>query len=153
MHGSMIIIPLLCPVFHTSCSYGFSPAISAYRAFGFSCNGKENTLADCVGAGAVCQIDSVDHALAVECGGNGPRKLMNALILMNLSFFAKTVELLLIGGQNGCQGLLVQRPLDSPSQRFGLSCDLDAGVNEARAICRHIGCSANGARRAADPTV
>lgn len=60
-------------------------------------------------------------------------------------------ELVLIGGQNGCQGLLIQRPLDSPSQRFGLSCDLDAGDNEAKAVCRHIGCNANGARRAADP--
>ena len=63
------------------------------------------------------------------------------------------LELLLLGGQNRCQGLLIQRPLNDPSQRFGLSCDLDAGDNEAKVICRHIGCSSVGARRAPDPTV
>ena len=63
------------------------------------------------------------------------------------------LELLLLGGQNRCQGLLIQRPLNSPDQRFGLSCDLDAGDNEAKVICRHIGCNPNGARRAPDPTV
>ena len=29
--------------YHT-CSYGFSPAINAYRAFGFFCYGNENVL-------------------------------------------------------------------------------------------------------------
>ena len=58
------------------CSYGFSPAINAYRAFGFTCNGNENSLSNCQQIGAVCRTDDVDHALAVECGGSGPRKLM-----------------------------------------------------------------------------
>ena len=57
-------------------SYGFSPAINAYRAFGFTCNGNENSLSNCQQTGAVCRTDDVDHALAVECGGSGPRKLM-----------------------------------------------------------------------------
>ena len=58
-------------------SYGFSPAINAYRAFGFTCNGNENSLSNCQQTGAVCRTDDVDHALAVECGGSGPRKLMH----------------------------------------------------------------------------
>jgi hypothetical protein len=61
------------------CSYGFSPAINAYRAFGFTCNGNENSLSNCQQTGAVCRTDDVDHALAVECGGSGPRKLMHVM--------------------------------------------------------------------------
>ena len=61
-------------------SYGFSPAINAYRAFGFTCIGNENTLSDCQGSGAVCRTDDVDHALAVECGGSGPRKYIHVHI-------------------------------------------------------------------------
>ena len=68
-------------VFYTSCSYGFSPAINAYQVFGFSCTGNESTLVDCLGTGGVCQADSVDHALAVECGVSEPCKLMNSVIL------------------------------------------------------------------------
>lgn len=60
-----------------SYSYRFSPAINAYQAFGFSCNGNENRLSDCRGSGAVCQVDSAAHALAVECGGSSPRKFMH----------------------------------------------------------------------------
>ena len=78
---------------------------------------------------------------------------MQCNILKWLDYNTLPTELLLIGGANRCQGLLIQRPLTSNDQRFGLSCDLDAGNNEAQVVCRHIGCNPVGARRAPDPTV
>ena len=77
-----------------------------------------------------------------------PTSWISSLLLMICH-----VELLLLGGSNRCRGLLIQRPLNDPSQRFGVSCDLDAGDNEAKVICRHIGCNPNGARRSPDPRV
>ena len=62
------------PIFLDLCSYGFSAAVNSYRAFGFTCNGNENALSSCSQSGAICQTDSVDHALAVECGGASPGK-------------------------------------------------------------------------------
>ena len=49
--------------------YGFSPAINAYSAFGFSCTGSESSLSQCSEPGAVCTTDNADFAIAIECGG------------------------------------------------------------------------------------
>ena len=65
---------MIVTVFFSPFSYGFSSAINSYRAFGFSCNGNENSLSNCQQTGAVCRSDDADYALAVECGGSGPRK-------------------------------------------------------------------------------
>lgn len=48
--------------------YGFSPAISSYNAFGFSCTGSESSLSACSESGAFCVADDVDSAVTVECG-------------------------------------------------------------------------------------
>ena len=49
--------------------YGFSPAINAYSAFGFSCTGSESSLSQCSEPGAVCTTDNANFAIAIECGG------------------------------------------------------------------------------------
>ena len=82
------------------CSYGFSPAINAYRAFGFTCNGNENSLSNCQQTGAVCRTDDVDHALAVECGGSGPRKLMHGIKSMRADWAGGVHALLSIPPRN-----------------------------------------------------
>ena len=49
--------------------YGFSPAINAYSAFGFSCTGNESNLSQCSEPGAICTTDNANFAIAIECGG------------------------------------------------------------------------------------
>ena len=49
--------------------YGFSPAINAYSAFGFSCTGSESSLSQCSEPGAICTTDNANFAVAIECGG------------------------------------------------------------------------------------
>ena len=74
IHGVMFLLivmqglDLILIIFFLS-RYGFSPAINAYSAFGFSCTGSESSLSQCSEPGAVCSTDNANFAIAIECGG------------------------------------------------------------------------------------
>ena len=59
----------------------------------------------------------------------------------NCALFA---VLRLVGGPNRCEGRLVA--LDSDGE-YGQACNFFTGDNEAKVVCRQIGCEAGGARR------
>jgi hypothetical protein len=57
------------------CSESFSPrfglsSVNVYRGFGEVCSGTENALIECQRRGSICTADSVDHAVAIACGGS-----------------------------------------------------------------------------------
>ena len=60
--------------------------------------------------------------------------------------FCSRAALRLVGDANSCQGLLEIRP--ASSTLFGQACDLNAGDNEAKAICRQLNCDVAAATRA-----
>ena len=55
--------------------FGFPDGVDAYRGLGASCSGTESSLNDCTQEGSVCAVDSVQHAIAITCGGSGGSKV------------------------------------------------------------------------------
>ena len=51
--------------------FGFPGGVNVYRGFGASCSGTESNLNNCTQEGSVCAADSVQHAIAITCGGSG----------------------------------------------------------------------------------
>ena len=52
---------------HT-CRYGFTSRVDAYVPFGYSCDGEESRLDQCLRSAAHVRHDNPDYAVAVHCG-------------------------------------------------------------------------------------